>query len=69
MDDFAEAFEQKFGQEIQISMQNRKAFFSLHLDDLAETRIDFMDKKKEKLVKTEGWAYYLPAGWISYNID
>ena len=28
-----------------------------------------MDKKKEKLVKTDGWAYYLPAGWICYNID
>lgn len=50
-------------------MQNKKPVFSLDLDDFGEIRIDYMEKKKEKLIKLENWAYYLPAGWICYQID
>lgn len=67
--EFQPAFQTKFGENIQIKMQNRRAIFYLHYDDLEEIRIDFMEKKKEKLVKIDSWAYYLPAGWICYNIN
>ena len=69
LDDFTVKFEEKFGKGVQISMQNKKPIFSLDLDDFGEIRIDYMEKKKEKLIKLENWAYYLPAGWICYQID
>lgn len=69
IEDFGDAFKERFGQDLEISFQNRKAIFSLHLEDLGEIRIDFMDKKKEKLIKSNTWGYYLPAGWICYNIN
>jgi hypothetical protein len=41
----------------------------MNLEDLGDIKIEYMDKKKERLVKSGDWAYYLPGGWISYGIN
>lgn len=68
VDDFGEAMRQKYGKGIIFKHESRKTFFQIHLEDLGEIKIEYMNKRKEKLVKMGKWAYYLPGGWISYGI-
>lgn len=67
--DLLPKFKEKFGKKFSLECKCLKAFFNIELDDLGASNIKFMDKKKEKLVRKGNWAYYLPAGWILYNLN
>lgn len=67
--DLISKFREKYGQEFSLERKTLSAFFNLKLDDLGNSNIKYMDRKKEKLIRKGKWAYYLPGGWILYELD